>query len=168
MPRHTEGFASLLAVDVVDHPLHNHRNHRLPPLGAPEELQLIPIIHEPAFHQCCRTFRSIQDIEPCFFVRVAIGIVRPDLPTSKITFSCMIQAGRKLIAPGLSRRSVAAPAGGIVPLSIGACSVDMDGDQHDIVFAQLVTQPIHSLHPLLQRDVFEFRHQEFGVEVAVL
>ena len=87
LPRHTEGFASLLAVDVVDHPLHNHRNHRLPPLGAPEELQLIPIIHESTFHQRCRAFRLIQDIEPSLFVWVSIGIIRPDLPTSEI-FLC--------------------------------------------------------------------------------
>lgn len=131
LPRHTEGFASLLAVDVVDHPLHNHRNHRLPPLGASQELQLIPIIHEPAFHQGSWTFRSIQDIEPDLFVRVSIGIVRPDLPTSEILLCGTIQTGREFVAPGLSRRRITGPSGSGMPLAVGACGIDVDRDQDD-------------------------------------
>ncbi len=84
---HCYNSITLIFTYIADHPLHNHPHHRLPPLGAPQELQLFPIVHEPTFHQRSRTFRSIQDIEPCFFVRVAIGIVRPDLPTGEI-FLC--------------------------------------------------------------------------------
>lgn len=79
LPRHTEGVASLLTVEVADHPLHNHSHHRLPALGAPEELQFIPVIHKPALYERCSTPCVVEDIEPCLFVGIAIGIVRPDL-----------------------------------------------------------------------------------------
>lgn len=141
LPRHTEGFASLLAVDVVDHPLHNHRNHRLPPLGASQKLQLVSIIHEPALYESCSTPCTVEDVERRLFVGITVRIVRPKLPPRKIFFSRTIERRSEMVALRQPRASVAAPSGGVVPLAVGASGIDMHRNECDIPTPQLVAPP---------------------------
>lgn len=55
-----------------------------------------------------------------------------------------------------------------MPLAIGACGIDMDGNQDYILRTQPITPAVRPLDTLFQRDVFELRNQELGDVVAVL
>ncbi len=66
-----------------------------------------------------------------------------------------VEAVGKTVAGGLAWGSVAAPAGGGVPLAIGVGRIDMDGNEDDIVFAQAVAPGIDPADTLGERDVFK-------------
>lgn len=55
-----------------------------------------------------------------------------------------------------------------MPLAVGACGVDVDGHQDDMVFANLVADLVYPFDTSFERDVFELRDQELSVVVAVL
>ena len=67
------------------------------------------------------------------------------------------------VAGGLAGGSVAAPAGGGVPLAIGAGRIDMDGNEDDMVFAQAAAPGIDPADTLGERDVFKLGYQDLGI-----
>lgn len=62
-----------------------------------------------------------------------------------------IEAVSETVAGGLTRGSVAAPAGGGVPLVIGAGRIDMDGYEDNMVFAQAAAPGIDPADTLGER-----------------
>ena len=66
-----------------------------------------------------------------------------------------VEAVGKTVAGGLAGGSVAAPAGGVVPLAIGAGRIDMDGNEDHMVFAQAAAPGIDPADTLGERDVFK-------------
>ena len=69
----------------------------------------------------------------------------------------------KTVAGGLTRGSVAAPAGGGVPMAIGAGRIDMDGNEDHMVFAQAAAPGIDPADSLGERDVFKLGYQDLGI-----
>ena len=69
----------------------------------------------------------------------------------------------KTVAGGLSGGGVAAPAGGSVPLAIGAGRIDMDGNEDDMVLAQATAPDIDPADTLGERDVFKLGYQNLGI-----
>ena len=62
-----------------------------------------------------------------------------------------VEAVGKTVADGLTRGGVAAPAGGGVPLAIGAGRIDMDGNEDHMVFAQTAAPGIDPADTLGER-----------------
>ena len=62
-----------------------------------------------------------------------------------------VEAVGETVAVGLAGGSVAAPAGGGVPLAIGAGRIDMDGNENDMVFAQAAAPGIDTSDTLDER-----------------
>ncbi len=62
-----------------------------------------------------------------------------------------VEAVGKTVAGGLAGGSVAAPAGGGVPLAIGAGRIDMDGNEDHMVFAQAAAPGIDPADTLGER-----------------
>lgn len=74
-----------------------------------------------------------------------------------------IEAVGETVAGGLAGGSVAAPAGGGVPLAIGAGRIDMDGNEDHMVFAQTAAPGIDPADALGERDVFKLGYQDLGI-----
>ena len=63
----------------------------------------------------------------------------------KVERGCFIEAGSEAVAGGLAAGGVAAPASGVHPLLAASGSVGVDGDQADILLAQLPAPGVHAL-----------------------
>lgn len=74
-----------------------------------------------------------------------------------------VEAVGETVAGGLAGGGVAAPAGGGVPLAIGAGRIDMDGNEDDMVFAQATAPDIDPADTLGERGVFKLGYQDFGI-----
>ena len=57
---------------------------------------------------------------------------------------CFIEAGSEVVAGGLATGGVEGPAAGVHPLLAVAGSVGVDGDQADILLAQLPAPGVHT------------------------
>ena len=74
-----------------------------------------------------------------------------------------VEAVGKTVAGGLAGGSVAAPAGGGVPLAIGAGRIDMGGNEDHKVFAQTAAPGIDPADTFGERDVFKLGYQNLGI-----
>ncbi len=50
-----------------------------------------------------------------------------------------------------------------MPLAVGACGVDVDGHEDDMVFAQTAAPGIDPADALGERDVFKLGYQDLGI-----
>lgn len=75
-----------------------------------------------------------------------------------------VEAGGEGVGPGVAAGGVGAPAGGVVPAVTVAGGVGMDGDDDDVVLAELAAPGIDTAAALGQGDVPFLRDKEFGVE----
>ena len=75
-----------------------------------------------------------------------------------------VEAGGEGIGPGVAAGGVGAPAGGVVPAVAVAGGVGMDGDDDDVVLAELAAPGIDTAAALGQGDVPFLQDKEFGVE----
>ena len=76
--------------------------------------------------------------------------------------------GGEGIGPGVATGGVGAPAAGGEPAVATAGCVAVDGDEEDVVFAQLAAPLVHAAAALGQGDVRFLRHQERGVQTPGL
>ena len=74
-----------------------------------------------------------------------------------------VEAVGETVAGGLAGGSVAAPAGGGVPLAIGSGRIDMDGNEDHMVFAEAAAPGIDPADTLGERDVFKLGYQDLGI-----
>ncbi len=74
-----------------------------------------------------------------------------------------VEAVGKTVAGGLTRGGVVAPAGGGVPLAIGAGRIDMDGNEDHMVLAQAAAPGIDPADTFGERDVFKLGYQNLGI-----
>ena len=78
----------------------------------------------------------------------------------------MVEAGGEGIGPGVAMGGVGAPAGGVVPAVAVAGGVGVDGDEDDVVLAELAAPLVHAAAALGQGDVPFLRDKEFGVDAV--
>ena len=115
-------------------------------------------------HLCCGgSLISPPQGKAGFFVRIPIRIIRPNLVPLQMLLGSTIKTVGKTVAGGLTRGSVAAPAGGDVPMAIGAGRIDMDGNEDHMVFAQAAAPGIDPADSLGERDVFKLGYQDLGI-----
>ena len=104
-----------------------------------------------------------EDVEVLFQVGVAVGVVGEETHTGEVVAGCVVEASGQAVGPGVATGCVGAPATGVHPSASSAGSVDVNGDENDIVFAELAAPGVDAAAALLQGDVFLFWNEEFGV-----
>ena len=108
-----------------------------------------------------------EDVEGCFLVRIAVGIVEAHPMPGQVVKSSPAQMIGQHVSGGLPRRCVAAPAFGIVPAVAPAGGVHMNGHQADIRLAQLGAYTVDPPAALFERDVFVFRNEQICIKVEI-
>lgn len=87
----------------------------------------------------------LQDVEVAFPVRISVGVVLSELVSGKPKRSGAVEAIGLMVAASLATGCVAGPAAGRHPLLAVPGSVGMNGDQADILLAQLPALGVHAL-----------------------
>ena len=105
-----------------------------------------------------------EEVEVFLEVGVAVGVVGAEALAGEVDLGGLVEAGGEGIGPGVATGGVGAPAGGVVPAVAVAGGVAVDGDEEDVVFAQLAAPLVHAAAALGQGDVRFLRDKEFGVE----
>lgn len=116
---------------------------------------------------CC-TKGVLEDVEVAFPVGITVGIIFPELVPGEPERCGPVETVCQTIAGRLATGGVAGPAAGVHPLLAIAGSVGMDGDQAEILLAQLPAPGVHALGVGPERDVVFFRCDQGGVEAPVL
>ena len=72
-------------------------------------------VHESVLGECCSTSCVAEDVESCFLIRIAVGVIKAHTMTGQVLECGLTKMVGQQISGGLARRSVAAPAFRIVP-----------------------------------------------------
>lgn len=131
---------------------------------AEEEVTVGVVVHEEVFGEDGGADGVAEEVEGGFLVGVGVGVVGAEALAGEVGLGGGVEGGSEGIGPGVSTGGVGAPAGGIVPAVAPAGGVAVDGDEEDVVFAQLAAPLVHAAAALGQGDVRFLRHQERGVE----
>ena len=104
-----------------------------------------------------------EDVEVLFQVGVAVGVVGAEAHAGEMAGGGIVEAGGQAIGPGVATGGIGAPAAGVHPAVAVAGSVDVDGDEDDVVFAQASAPVVDATAALRQGDVFLLGNEEFGI-----
>ena len=102
--------------------------------------------------------------EAGFQVGVAVGVVGAEAFAGEGGLGGVVEGGGEGIGPGVATGGVGAPAGGVVPAVAVAGGVGMDGDDDDVVLAELAAPGVHAAAALLQGDVFALGNYQLNIE----
>ena len=112
----------------------------------------------------------LEDVERLLQIRITVGKVRPELMPGQILLRCPIQAIRQAVGLGMPRECIGTPTGRLVPLAIGAGSVDVDADEDGV--GGRMTEPagllVGATDALFQGNVLEFGDKELCIIAQVL
>lgn len=122
------------------------------------------VVHEEVFGEDGGAGGVAEEVEVGLLVGVAVGVVRAEAVAGEVGLGGGVEGGGEGIGPGVSTGGVDAPAAGGEPAVASAGGVAVDGDEEDVVFAQLAAPLVHAAAALGQGDVRFLRHQERGVE----
>ena len=148
-------------LDALDVEVHN----RLLAFVCEQEFQGFFAVHEAVLGQAGCASSFVEDGEICFLIRVSVGIIEAHPMTGQDLEGGGTKTVGQLVSFRLAFARVAAPAGCIVPFVASAGSVHVDGNEADVLAAQLGANAIDSLAALGQRNVFIFRNQQGSIEV---
>lgn len=140
-------------------------NERLGAFCGLEEGDVVMVVHEEVFGEDGRASGMSEDVEVFLQVGISIGVVLSDAVTGQLDLCGFIEASGQGVGLCLPCRREAAPAAGVFPFLAVAGGVDMDGNQEDLVGAELLADLIDPAAALLQGDVFPLRNQELDVEI---
>ena len=104
-----------------------------------------------------------EDVEVLFQIGIAVGVIGAETHAGKVVGGGIVEAGGQSVGPGVAAGGIGAPATGVHPSASSSGSVDVNGDENDIVFAELATPGIDAAAALLQGNVFLFGDEEFGI-----
>lgn len=143
-------------------------NKRLLAFFAEEEVTVLVVVHEEVFGEDGGAAGVAEEVEGGFLVGVAVGVVGAEEHAGEVGLGGGVEGGGEGIGPGVSTGGVGAPAAGGEPAVTVTGGVAVDGDEEDVVFAQLATPLVHAAAALGQGDVRFLRHQERGVQAPCL
>ena len=131
---------------------------------AEEEVAVLVVVHEEVLREDGRAGGVAEEVEVGFLVGVGVGVVGAEAVAGEVGLGGGVEGGGEDIGPGVSSGGVGAPAAGGEPAVATAGGVAVDGDEEDVVFAQLAAPLVHAAAALGQGDVLFLRDKEFGVE----
>lgn len=127
---------------------------------AQEEVAGPVAVHKSVLSQAACAGCVFEDVEGCFLISVAIGIIEAHAMTGQVLQGGLPKMVRKNIAWRLARGCVAAPAFSLIPSVTSAGSIDVDGNQADVPAVQFGANTVDSAAALGQRNVFVFWDQQ--------
>lgn len=150
--------------DVVDMEV----NEGLLAFGAEEEGAVGGVVHEEVFGGDGRAGGMAEEVELFLEVGGGVGVVGAEAVAGEVDLGGGVEGGGEGIGPGGAGGGVGAPAAGGEPAVASAGGVAVDGDEEDVVFAQLAAPLVHAAAALGQGDVRFFRDQERGIQAPGL
>ena len=139
-------------------------NKRLLAFFAEEEVTVLVVVHEEVFGEDGGAVGVAEKVEVGFLVGVDVCVVGAEAMAREVDLGGVVEGGGEGIGPGVATGGVGAPAAGGEPAVAPAGGVAVDGDEEDVVFAQLAAPLVHAAAALGQGDVRFLRHQERGVQ----
>ena len=139
-------------------------NKRLLAFFAEEEVAVLVVVHEEVFGEDGGAAGVAEEVEGGFLVGVAVGVVGAEAHAGEVGLGGGVEGGGEGIGPGVATGGVGAPAAGGEPAVASAGGVAVDGDEEDVVFAQLAAPFVYAAAALGQGDVRFLGHQERGVQ----
>lgn len=139
-------------------------NKRLLAFFAEEEGAVGGVVHEEIFGEDGRAGGMAEEVEVFLEVGVGVGVVGAETVAGEVGLGGGVEGGGEGIGPGVATGGVGAPAAGGEPAVASAGGVAVDGDEEDVVFAQLAAPLVHAAAALGQGDVRFLRHQERGIQ----
>jgi len=135
---------------------------------AQKEVAVLVVVHEEVFGEDGGADGVAEEVEGGFLVGVAVGVVGTEAHAGEVGLGGVVEGGGEGISTGGTGSGVSAPAAGGEPAVATAGGVAVDGDEEDVVFAQLAAPLVHAAAALRQGDVRFLRHQERGVQAPGL
>lgn len=136
----------------LQHMIHNPLNVQLNDCPAPfvgfQEEAVVRVVVEEILRRGSGTEGILQDVEVAFPVGIAVGVALPEFVPGKPQRRGSVQAIGKLVTSRLATGGVTSPAACVHPLLAG--SVGVDGNQADILLAQLSASGIDVLGTRLE------------------
>ena len=104
---------------------------------AEEEVAVGVVIHEEVFGEDGGAGGVAEEVEVGFLVGVGVGVVGAEAVAGEVGLGGGVEGGGEGIGPGVATGGVGAPAAGGEPAVASAGGIAVDGDEEDVVFAQL-------------------------------
>ena len=124
------------------------------------------VVHEEVFGEDGGAAGMAKEVEVFLEVGVGVGVVGAEAMAREVDLGGVVEGSGEGIGPGGAGGGVGAPAAGGEPAVATAGGVAVDGDEEDVVFAQLAAPLVHAAAALGQGDVRFLRHQERGVQAS--
>ena len=129
-----------------------------------EEVAVGVVVHEEVFGEDGGADGVAEGVEGGFLVGVAVGVVGAEAHAGEVGLGGVVKGGGEGIGTGGAGSGVGAPAAGGEPAVAVAGGVAVDGDEDDVLAAQLSAPLVHAAAALGQGDVRFLGHQEQGVQ----
>ena len=131
--------------DIIDKPFNMQRDDGPATFLRLEEEAVVGVVVEEILRQGCAAEGILEDEKVALPVWISVGIVLSEFMTRQPKGSSAVQAIGQMFTGRLATGCVAGPAAGRHPLLAVPGSVGMNGDQADILLAQLSASSVHAL-----------------------
>lgn len=158
------GRLRLKSIEIIRDAINVKVNEGLLAFGAQEEVAVFVVVHEEVFGEDGGADGVAQEVEGGFLVGVAVGVVGAEAHAGEVGLGGGVEGDGEGIGPGASTGGVGAPAAGREPAVAGTGGVAVDGDEDDVLAAQLSAPFVYTAAALWQGDVRFLGHQEDGVQ----
>ena len=162
------GHSALEGGEVGGDAIDMEVNKGLLAIFAEEEVAVDRVVHEEIFHKNCRSQGVAEEVEVFLEVGVGVGVVGAEAVAGEVGLGGVVEGGGEGIGPGVTTGGLGAPVAGEEPAVAPAGGVAVDGDEEDVVFAQLAAPLVHAAAALGQGDVRFLRRQERSVQAPCL
>lgn len=158
------GHSSLEGGEVGGDAIDMEVNKGLLAFFAKEEVTVLVIVHEEVLGEDGGADGVAEEVKGGFLVGVAVGVVGAEAHAGEVGLGGVVKGGGEGIGNGSAGSGVGAPAAGGEPAVAVAGGVAVDGDEDDVLAAQLSAPFVYTAAALWQGDVRFLGHQEDGVQ----
>ena len=111
---------------------------------AEEEGTVGGVVHKEVFGEDGGAAGMAKEVEVFLEVGVGVGVVGAEALAGEVGLGGGVEGGGEGIGPGVATGGVGAPAAGGEPAVASAGGIAVDGDEEDVVFAQLAAPLVHA------------------------
>ena len=147
------GHSALEGGEVGGDAIDMEVNEGLLAFFAEEEVAVFVVVHEEVFGEDGGAGGVAEEVEVGLLVGIGVGVVGAETVAGEVGLGGVVEGGGEGIGPGVATGGVGASAAGGEPAVATAGGVAVDGDEEDVVFAQLAAALVYSTAALGQGDV---------------